>query len=129
MNAPSFEERKALGTGDQNAGPCSSPAKLKIGARYATVSGDVVIVHEINGDGDVQVTFPSHPDENPNELYTVAKELILDDSEEEPLSNLRKSAGDDRGALEKVPTSSCAMPDSDSDDDSDNEPLVNLQHQ
>ena len=73
-----FEERKGQGTGDQDPGPRTSPAKLHVGERYSTVSGDTVLVHEINSDGDVQVTFPDHPEEDPNELYTVNKEEILD---------------------------------------------------
>ena len=82
LPASSFEERKALGTGDQDPGPRSSPARLNVGGRYNTISGDHIIVREVNSDGDVQVTFPNHPDEDPSELYTVSKEDILGTVEE-----------------------------------------------
>jgi hypothetical protein len=88
----SILDRTQLGTGDRQPLAATSPAKLNIGSTYNTHEhgwcGEVynddwgkVKVHEINKDGDVQVTFPNHPECKPDDQYTISKEEIDGSSE------------------------------------------------
>ena len=73
-----FDQRKQLGTGDASPAARSTPAHhLTVGQTYDTLLPDGrCTVREINKDGDLQVTFPDYA--NPNELFTLEKELIVD---------------------------------------------------
>jgi hypothetical protein len=72
-----FDQRQQLGTGDINPKARTSPARhLVVGQTYDTLLADGrCTIHEINADGDLQVTFPDYV--NPNELFTLEKEQIV----------------------------------------------------
>ena len=73
-----FALRKQLGTGDEAPGPRGKRARhLTVGATYHNRTFDIpCTVQEINGDGDVQITFPNSTEEDPNTLYTADQEEI-----------------------------------------------------
>ena len=76
-----FDQRKLLGTGDERPHARSAPADyLHVGRTYMTTGDERCTVREVNSDGDVQATFPDFKD--PKLLFTLAKENILEDTEE-----------------------------------------------
>ena len=97
-----FDRRQQLGTGDINHQARTSPARhLVVGQTYDTLLADGrCTVHEINADGDLQVTFPDYI--NPNELFTLEKEqIVVNTAKKEEAHALEKQA--DRATIQVGP--------------------------